>query len=121
MTILTPEKIAKYRNELKEYPEAITALNTIEECEGNLEDATALIASRSGESVLMGDSLLNDLVKRARKHLCQPDNQKEWADLKDVLEILKEFLPSPIPLAVTCTLKLSEIGLRNLCKSETDS
>jgi hypothetical protein len=116
MSVITSEQVDTYRVSLQGYPEATVALDAVEECEGNLEDATVLIASRLGESVLMGDSLLDNLVQRARKHLCQPNHQEKWTDVKDILEILKEFLPTPAPLAVTCTLKLSEIGLRNLCQ-----
>ncbi|MEG4506171.1 hypothetical protein QUA81_21220 [Microcoleus sp. F6_B4] len=121
MTILKPEQILQYRTELAEYPEAINALDAIEECEGDIEVATTLIASRSGESVLMSDSLLNNLVDRAREYLCKPENKDGWDDLKDVIDILKQILPAPAPLAVTCALKLSEIGLRNLCKAKTNS
>lgn len=118
MTIVTQTEVEKFRSELGETPELRETLSTLEECDWILEDATMLIASRAGEPVEMGDSFLESLVERSREHLCKPEVKERWNDLKDVLDILKEVLPFPAPLAVACLFKLSDIGLRNLCKSE---
>jgi|JFJP01.1.fsa_nt_gi hypothetical protein len=117
MTIITPEEFEKFRSELGDSPELQKIKDALEECDLILEDATMLIASRAGEPVEMGDSLLENLVEMSRKHLCKPEVKAGWSDLKEVLDILKEFLPTPAPLTLTCLLKLFEIGLRNLCDS----
>lgn len=126
MTDIKPDDFSQFRAELGETPESKASLdileNTLSECDWNLDDATTLIAVDAGESVLMGDSLLEDIVERSRKHLCQPEvKKKKWSDIKDVLDILREFLPPPAPIAVACLFKLWEIGLRNLCQAESDS
>ena len=38
-TILTESEIADYSEQLKDYPKAIEALNTVQKCGGNLEEA----------------------------------------------------------------------------------
>ncbi|NES02001.1 MAG: hypothetical protein F6K22_03660 [Okeania sp. SIO2F4] len=122
MTKVTPEEFEDFRSQLGEASEVKESLsileNNLEECDWILEDATTLIAVDFEESVLMGDSLLEDLVERARKHLCKPEIEKGWDDLKDVLELVKELLPTPAPLVMACVFKLWEIGLKNLCKNE---
>lgn len=117
MTTVTKQEVEKFRSELGDSPELQKTVDTLEECDWVLEDATTLIASRAGEPVEMGDSLLENLVEKSRKHLCKSEVKAGWSDLKDVLDILKEILPPPAPLAVACLFKLSEIGLRNLCGS----
>ncbi len=42
-TQLTLEEIQHYRQQFKDYPEALDALNLIAECDGNLDDALILI------------------------------------------------------------------------------
>ncbi len=39
MTIVTESEIERYRLQLAEYPDALKALDLLEDCEGNLEDA----------------------------------------------------------------------------------
>lgn len=125
MTDITPDDFSQFRAELGETPESKASLdileNTLSECDWNLDDATTLIAMDTGELVLMTDSLLEDIVERSRKHLCQPEVRKKWSDIKDVLDILKQFLPPPAPLVFACLFKLWEIGLRNLCQEESGS
>ncbi|MEG3973067.1 hypothetical protein QT970_00385 [Microcoleus sp. herbarium8] len=121
MTIINPEEFENFHSKLGDSPELQETLDTLKECDWILEDATMLIASRAGEPVEMGDSLLENLVEKSRKHLCKPEVKAGWSDLKEVLDILKEILPPPAPLAVACLFKLSEIGLRNLCDSEAES
>jgi hypothetical protein len=119
---MTPEEFENFRSQLGDTPEVKESLDILEsnlkKCNMDLEKAAKLIAVKAGEPVLMGDSLLEELVEKSRTHLCKPEVRKEWSDLKDVFDILKEFLPTPLPLVVTCLFKLWNIGLRNLCKDE---
>ena len=117
MTVVNQNQVKYFRDQLGDVSELTETLQVLEQCDWILEDASLLIASRSGEPVEMSDSLLDDLVQKSQQYLCESENKKSWNDLKDILEILKELLPPPAPLAVTCLFKLSEIGLRNLCNS----
>jgi hypothetical protein len=49
MTIVTSQEIAQFRSELANNPEAMKALDAIEDCEGNLEDAAIALAIRAGQ------------------------------------------------------------------------
>jgi hypothetical protein len=42
-TQLTTEEIQQYREQLKDNPEALKALYTIDECDGNLDDALIVV------------------------------------------------------------------------------
>ncbi|MFE1745287.1 hypothetical protein [Coleofasciculus sp. H7-2] len=77
MTIVTPEEIAKFRTELADNPEALEALDVLEECEGNLEYAAETIAIESGELQNdLGDkdpnepSWLEKSIQKLRPHIC---------------------------------------------------
>ena len=43
-TQLTSEEVKQYREQFKDYPEALEALDLIDECDGNLDDALILIS-----------------------------------------------------------------------------
>ncbi|MEH1891750.1 MAG: hypothetical protein V7K92_20615 [Nostoc sp.] len=46
MIIVTPEEISQFRSQLADNPQALVALDTIEECEGYLDDAVPLLVMR---------------------------------------------------------------------------
>jgi hypothetical protein len=112
MTVISPAAVETVRAQLGDRPEFQELIHLLEQNDWVLEDATAELA---GQPVAMGGSFLDKLVERSRQHLCKPETQAGWSDLKDVFDILKEFLPTPAPLAIACIFKLSDIGLRNLC------
>ncbi|MEG4581841.1 hypothetical protein QUA71_19825 [Microcoleus sp. MON1_C5] len=77
MTIVTESEIERYRLQLAEYPDALKALDVLEDCEGDLEYAAETIAIVSGE--LKNDlaekdpnqpSLLHKQFERLRPHIC---------------------------------------------------
>ena len=81
MTIVTESEIERYRLQLAEYPDALKALDLLEECEGDLEYAAETVAIESGESDdnNTGDdedpnepSWLEKLADKLRVHICTP-------------------------------------------------
>ncbi len=72
MTIISSPEIARYRSALAEYPEALVALDAIEDCEGHLEDA---VISLGIQAELQPDRLdwLDGLAKRYRVTICQEE------------------------------------------------
>lgn len=81
MTIVTESEIERYRLQLAEYPDALKALDLLEECEGDLEYAAETIAIESGESDdnnTVDDedpnepSWLEKLADKLRVHICTP-------------------------------------------------
>jgi|AGSF01.1.fsa_nt_gi hypothetical protein len=81
MTTVTQAEIEQYRSQLQEYPDALKALDVLEECEGDLEFAAETVAIETGE---LADDLsekdpeedpnkpswLEKLVEKLRPHIC---------------------------------------------------
>lgn len=77
MTTVTPAEIEQYRSQLQAYPDALRALDVLEQCEGDLEYAAETIAIETGE---LGDDLgeedpnepswLEKLTKKLSPHIC---------------------------------------------------
>ncbi len=80
MITITQEEIAQYRSELADYPEVLTALDVIEEWDGDLADAAESIATRNGIEGVEDNADLRwffvMLVKiRDLTKICEPENQ----------------------------------------------
>jgi hypothetical protein len=76
MITVTPEEISLFRSQLADSPEALTALDTIEQCKGSLEAAAQLIAleTTDTEVSLRGDSnYLENLAQKLNKIICQEE------------------------------------------------
>ena len=77
---VTPEEIAKFRAELADNPDALAALDVIEEWDGDLADATESLATRNGIEGVEDNADLRwfvELLQKCRDHICQP----QYADL----------------------------------------
>lgn len=85
---VTAEEIARFREQLKHDPEALAALDTIEECEGNLEQAARSIATAAGNTDVESD-LLEELSSRCRTVICQEDMKEQ---LPVLIAAIAEFL-----------------------------
>jgi hypothetical protein len=88
--LLTPEQIERYRAELADNPDALTALDAIEEWERDLADAAESLAIRNGIEGVEDRADLRWFVivlKKCRDSICQPK-----------YEILREkIVPALIP------------------------
>jgi hypothetical protein len=92
MITITSEEIAQYRSELADYPEALTALDVIEEWDGDLADAAESIATRNGiEGVEdnAGSRWFSVMLVKIRDltKICEPENQN----------FRENYLPALIP------------------------
>lgn len=92
MTTITSEEIAQYRSELADYPEALAALDVIQEWDGDLADAAESIATRNGIEGVEDNADLRwffvMLVKiRDLTKICEPENQN----------FRENYLPALIP------------------------
>ena len=85
---VTAEEIARFREQLKHDPEALAALDTIQECEGNLEEAARSIATAAGNTEVESD-LLEELSTRCRTVICQEDMKEK---LPVLIAAIAEFL-----------------------------
>ncbi|AFZ19979.1 hypothetical protein [Allocoleopsis franciscana] len=77
MTTVTSQQIAQFRTELANNPEAMKALDAIEDCEGDLEDAAIALAIRAGQQPQRDNAeWLDALARKCRAVICQ----KEFRD-----------------------------------------
>ncbi|NEO97329.1 MAG: hypothetical protein F6K58_01145 [Symploca sp. SIO2E9] len=78
MTIVTSQEIAQFRSELSDYPEAMQALDVIEDCEGDLEDAAMALAIRAGQQPQINNAeWLDVLARKCRAAICQQEFREE--------------------------------------------
>ena len=112
---VTAEEIERFRKQLKHNPEALAALDTIEECEGNLEEAARSIATAAGNTDVESD-LLEQLSTRCRTVICQEDRE---AELPVMISAIAEFLALssgfPSRLATPIALFAIEKESENFC------
>ena len=77
MMIITSQQIAQFRSQLAEYPEALKALDAIEDCEGNIEDAAISLAIQAGQEPNISENWLDGLAKRCRVAICKSEVKEE--------------------------------------------
>ncbi|MCW5316367.1 hypothetical protein GTQ43_21855 [Nostoc sp. KVJ3] len=121
MITVTPEEISQFRSQLANSPEALAALDAIEECKGSLEAAAQLIAveTTDAEVSFRGDSnYLENLAQKLSKIICQ----EEFDDLMTgVLTAAIATLAAsgniPIALATPVVIYVAKIGVKQFCKT----
>ena len=64
MVIITSQQIAQFRSQLAEYPEALKALDAIEDCEGNIEDAAISLAIQAGQEPNISENWLDGFAEK---------------------------------------------------------
>jgi len=80
MTQVSMASIAQLRSTMAEYPEALIALDVVEDCEGDLEDAAMVLAIRYGLQPDQNNSnWLEAIARQCRGVVCQKSMQ---ADLR---------------------------------------
>ena len=120
MTLVTQAEIKQFREQLKDYPEALATIDILEDCEGNLEDTAQVIVLEAGEEEVQAE-LLEKLISRCRSVICQEDMKEE---LPVLIAAIAEFLGSgsgfPPGLATPIAIFVTKRGMKNFCQS-TDS
>jgi hypothetical protein len=71
MVQITSQEIALFRSELAAYPEALKALDEIEDCEGDIEDAAISLALQVGQEPNTSENWLDGVAKRCRVAICE--------------------------------------------------
>jgi len=120
MTLVTQAEVEQFREQLKDYPEALATIDILEDCEGNLEDTAQVIVLEAGEEEVQAE-LLEKLISRCRSVICQEDMKEE---LPVLIAAIAEFLGSgsgfPPGLATPIAIFVTKRGMKNFCQS-TDS
>ena len=77
MVVITSQEIALFRSELAAYPEALKALDEIEDCEGDIEDAAISLAIQAGQEPNISENWLDGIAKRCRVAICKSELKED--------------------------------------------
>lgn len=122
-TQLTADEIQQYREQFKDYPEALDALDIIDKCQGNLDRAAKLLALKTGfEQATLSphdseSTYLKKLLEKLRQAICS-----QYTD--DALELfkeLKDFTPFPVSLITLVSIKIGQVTIREFCNRNNSS
>ncbi|MDJ0798615.1 MAG: hypothetical protein QNJ51_17650 [Calothrix sp. MO_167.B12] len=119
MTTVTSKEIAQFRSLLADYPQALEALDLIEDCEGDLEDATMTLAIRVGQEPGADNSeWLDALAKKWRTVICQAELREDLLNgkLQGIMTQLDGISTFPKILATPVLMYVFKQGWNNFCQ-----
>lgn len=116
--VLTFQEIAQWRSQLFAYTEALQALDEIENCDGDLEDAAIDLAIRAGQEPTTSEGWLAGWAKRYRAVICAQDIKNylltdNWAEGFGAL--LKANICPPT-LVTPMLIYVWKTGVENFCE-----
>lgn len=116
MLTITPEEISQFRSQLADVPQALVALDTIEECEGYLDDAVPLLVMR--ETAREADRGLNDWLEKCRQFICQEEvrDALESGLIAPIIEPLAVSAGIPLGTATALSICVFKLGAKKFCK-----
>ncbi|HEY9675758.1 MAG TPA: hypothetical protein V6D11_30220 [Waterburya sp.] len=118
MTTLTAQEIAQFRAELANNPDAIKALNLIEDCEGDLEDAAMALAIRAGQQPQRDNAeWLDALARKCRAVICQKEFRQDLLNgsYAPMVRYLAETPLLPPILATPVLMYVVHQGVNDFC------
>ncbi|MGI2904153.1 hypothetical protein [Tolypothrix sp. VBCCA 56010] len=119
MTTVTSQEIAQFRSQLADNPEAMEALDLIEDCEGDLEDAAMTLAIKAGQEPERANSeWLDALARKWRAVICQEEFRDNLLDgsVKEMMKHLKTMPTFPQILATPVLIYVLKQGANNFCE-----
>lgn len=122
MITVTLEEIEHYRSQFTDNPAVQRALDILEDCEGNLEDAAINLALKAGQEPTESERWLEGFAKRWRVPLCQAHLRPhvEAGNLINGVPVLVEMTNLPVGLAIALLLYIQKTGLDDFCKPLTE-
>lgn len=119
MTLVTAQEIAQFRSELATYPEALKALDVIEDCEGDLEDAAIALAIAAGQQPQRDNAeWLDALARKCRAVICQKEFREDL--LKGNYALMFRYLAEtpllPAILATPVLMYVVRQGVNIFCE-----
>jgi hypothetical protein len=120
MTTVTSKEIAQFRSQLADDSRAMEALDLIEDCDGDLEDAAMTLAIRIGQEPESANSeWLDALAKNWRAVICQEEFRDDLVNgsLKTMMEHLKTMPGFPKILATPVLMYVLKQDVNHFCES----
>ncbi len=121
MITFTREEIEQFRYQLANYPEALAALDVIEEDEGDLDFATEIIALKAGiDRIDIKESGLPNLARRCRQIICKNEFRDDLlaGGITSLVPYLVESVNLPVALATVVAIYIVKIGFKRFCNEE---
>jgi hypothetical protein len=119
MTTVTSKEIAQFRSQLAEDSLALEALDLIEDCDGDLEDAAMTLAIRAGQQPERANSeWLDALARKWRAVICEQQYREDLLNdsLHGMMEHLKTMPTFPKILATPVLIYVLKQGVNNFCE-----
>ncbi|MCX7596393.1 MAG: hypothetical protein N2235_22065 [Fischerella sp.] len=119
MTTVTAQEIARFRSQLAEDSAVMEALDLIEDCEGDLEDAAMTLAIRAGQEPERANSeWLDALARKWRAVICEPGFREDLLNgsVKGMMEQLKTMQSFPQILATPVLMYVLKQGVSSFCE-----
>lgn len=119
MTIVTSQEIAQFRSELANNAEAMKALDVIEDCEGDLEDASITLAIRAGQQPQRDNAeWLDALARKCRAVICQKEFREDLLNgrVGPMIRYLAETPLLPGILATPVLMYVLRQGVNSFCE-----
>jgi hypothetical protein len=117
--MLDPQIIAELQVLFSDIPEAIASLETIADCEGDLEDAAMTLAIRAGQQPDINNSeWLDGLAKKCRVAICHSEFRNDMVN-GNFMTPFQHFVQvklCPKLLILPVLLYVHEIGVNRFCK-----
>ena len=119
MIALTSEEIAQFHASLAHYPAALTALQEIEDCDGDIEDAAISLALRAGQEPDTHEQWLAGNSKRYRHIVCQPKFRQPLIEGQPsmLVDYLAKETDCPALMATPVALYILKSGVASFCHS----
>lgn len=118
MTQVSSVAIARLRSTMAEYPESLIALDVIEDCEGDLEDAAMVLAIRYGlQPDQSNASWLEAIARQCRGIVCQESMKSDLQQgtLGSVIAYLADSPLIPSILVAPTLMYILETGIEDFC------
>jgi hypothetical protein len=116
---IDPQTIANLQAQFADFPDAIAALETISDCEGDLEDAAMTLAIRVGQQPDINNSeWLKGLAKKFRVIICQSEFRNDMVS-GNLLTLFQHFITvkiCPKLLILPVLLYVHEQGVNRFCE-----
>ncbi|MBD6618263.1 hypothetical protein FNW02_21150 [Komarekiella sp. 'clone 1'] len=119
MTKVTSQEIAQFRSQLADDLVALEALDLIEDCDGDLEDAAMTLAIRAGQQPERANSeWLDALARKWRAVICEQEYREELLNgsLAGMMAHLKTMPTFPKILATPVLIYVLKQGVSNFCE-----
>jgi hypothetical protein len=117
--LLTLSEIDQFRPQLADYPDALIALQTLEDCDGDLADAALSLALKANLEPDASEDWLASFAKRYRHIACQSPFRADLnaGAIVGLVNHLTQETSCPSLLAVPIALYVVKSGVDQFCYS----